>query len=281
VGSLAIGFCVTSLASYQYLSKPIAFFAHNSEPKLEAQAPLTSNIVQAKKSPASEQQIKPIINTQNVTHLSEQRTPTKPAVTTKNAAPSATTVAHKKPSSPPLKTVAIKPQKANVAAPSKAIHKELTKTQQPKPLLKQQTEKKEVVKNTNAIKTHPKSTEPSEKELTTAKYNSATNKPISHNSNNRKSDSTKTERIDAEEAAARDRAANRLSLDRLGIEFSPDSLVTAAEKGDLLATRLLIKGGIPYNIKNKQGKTALMVSAKNGHKHIVNELLKKRIHTEN
>lgn len=80
--------------------------------------------------------------------------------------------------------------------------------------------------------------------------------------------------IDEQEAATRDRAASRLSLDKMGIEFSADSLVTAAHKGDLRVVKLLIAGGVPHNIKNRDGQTALMASTKNGHKHIVKELLK-------
>jgi type II secretory pathway predicted ATPase ExeA len=82
--------------------------------------------------------------------------------------------------------------------------------------------------------------------------------------------------IDAQEAAARDRAANRLKLDRLGVEFSGDSLIQAAHNGDLPVVKLLIAGGVPPNIKNHNGQTALMVSVKNGYKHIIKELLKNK-----
>jgi Ankyrin repeats (3 copies) len=80
--------------------------------------------------------------------------------------------------------------------------------------------------------------------------------------------------VDEQEAAARDRAASRLRLSRLGVEFNEDSLINAAQKGDLKVVKLLIDGGIPRNIKNHSGQTALMASAKNGHKHIIKELLK-------
>lgn len=82
--------------------------------------------------------------------------------------------------------------------------------------------------------------------------------------------------IDAQEAAARDRAANHLNLSRLGIELSGDALVEAAEKGNLRAVRLLIASGVPANIKNSHGQTALMASTKNGHKHIIKLLLKSK-----
>ncbi|SJM94218.1 ankyrin repeat domain-containing protein [Crenothrix polyspora] len=87
--------------------------------------------------------------------------------------------------------------------------------------------------------------------------------------------------LDAQERAARDRAASRLHLDRLGVKFNSDSLVDAAEKGNLRVAKLLLSGGIPYNIKNRQGQTALMASAKNGHKQIINELLKESDHAGN
>lgn len=82
--------------------------------------------------------------------------------------------------------------------------------------------------------------------------------------------------IDAQEAAARDRAANHLNLSRLGIELSGDALVEAAEKGNLRTVRLLIASGVPANIKNSHGQTALMASTKNGHKHIIKLLLKSK-----
>ena len=279
-GSLAIGFCVTSLASYQYLDKVITFFTPNPEPKLAVQAPPINNIIQIKTASVPGQQSKPIANTPNPTHLSKQRTPTKSAKPTPKGDSSATQVAYKKPSLPPP----VKRQQANITATAKPDAKvqppalATYKMQPSQPLLKQRPEKKEGAKNTNTVKAHPKSTGHPAKQLV---VNPPVNKPIPHNSDTLPSSITKAEKIDAQEAAARDRAANRLRLDRLGIEFSPDSLVAAAEKGDLLATRLLIKGGIPYNVKNKQGKTALMVSAKNGHKHIIDELLKKKIHAGN
>ncbi len=85
--------------------------------------------------------------------------------------------------------------------------------------------------------------------------------------------------IDTQEAAAKERAFSRLNLNKLGVDYSAESLMTAAQTGDSVALKLLLRGGVPADIKNKRGETALIIAARNGYKTAVKELLKAGAHT--
>ncbi|MEQ1531614.1 MAG: ankyrin repeat domain-containing protein, partial [Methylococcales bacterium] len=97
--------------------------------------------------------------------------------------------------------------------------------------------------------------------------------------NTKKSNPT-TYALDAQEMAARDRAASRFNLNKLGVEYSVESLMAAARAGDLHVVKLLLSGGVPADIKNRQGETALMIAARHGYKSVVKELLDKGAHPD-
>lgn len=84
--------------------------------------------------------------------------------------------------------------------------------------------------------------------------------------------------LNSQEIAARDRAASRLNLYRLGIEYSVDSLMAAAQSGNVHVIRLLLASGISPNLKNSQGETALIKAASKGYKAAVKELLSAGAH---
>lgn len=79
--------------------------------------------------------------------------------------------------------------------------------------------------------------------------------------------------VDPQEAAARDRASSKLDLARLGIEFGVEAFMQAAQTGNAYVLKLLISGGMPPDVKNNQGETALMIASRKGYKRVVNQLI--------
>jgi ankyrin repeat protein len=57
------------------------------------------------------------------------------------------------------------------------------------------------------------------------------------------------------------RIAARKELGQLGVEYSRDSFIKVAREGDTIAVQLLIQAGMPPDVMDKDGMTALAAAA--------------------